>query len=619
MKIQRVVSIFTFLAIAILGISCSSSKDSTDDGGTTQKKDTTTTPVSTVTIATSDNWTATDEQGRIMPLEGEVTAKNKKYVAMFYWTWHCRDLGNYPFNVNISEVIRDHPEALQDYNSKYWGQEYQPCFWGKPLFGYYSTEDSWVLRKHAEMLADAGVDVVFFDCTNGDYTWDNSYNVLLATWEQAKKDGVNVPKIAFLLAFGATDGSLSALRKLYADIYQPGRYSDLWFNWEGKPLIMAYNNNLTSSSTDQAIKAFFTFRPGQGDYVNGPSGSQWGWLEVYPQHTFNSEQVCVGVAQNATAANGGHCYAFNAPGSYGRSYTYASGQDQSDKAYLKGLNFQEQWDRALTLKPKLVFVTGWNEWTAGKQPNWPPDNPYKPMAFPDEYDSERSRDIEPNAEWGDNGDNYYYQLVQNVRKFKGVTAMPVVSAAKTISLNDFSGWTNVTPDFKHYRGNTLTRNHVGQCLSGEIYTNNTGRNDIVDAKVARDNDYVYFYVQTDQQMTPSSDKAWMRLFINIDRSAKTGWKGYDYLINYKNPSNGTGTVSKCSGTSWQWEDAGTFTYIVDGNQMALKVPKSVLGVTGKLNMEFKWSDNMQNEGNILDFYVNGDVAPGGRFNFVYKE
>ena len=25
----------------------------------------------------------------------------------------------------------------------------------------------------------------------------------------------------------------------------------------------------------------------------------------------------------------------------------------------------------------------------------------------------------------------------------------------------------------------------------------------------------------------------------------------------------------------------------------------------------------KDEGNIMDFYVNGDVAPGGRFNFVY--
>ncbi len=34
-----------------------------------------------------------------------------------------------------------------------------------------------------------------------------------------------------------------------------------------------------------------------------------------------------------------------------------------------------------------------------------------------------------------------------------------------------------------------------------------------------------------------------------------------------------------------------------------------------LNIEFKWSDNMQEDDNPLDWYVNGDVAPGGRFNF----
>jgi len=37
-----------------------------------------------------------------------------------------------------------------------------------------------------------------------------------------------------------------------------------------------------------------------------------------------------------------------------------------------------------------------------------------------------------------------------------------------------------------------------------------------------------------------------------------------------------------------------------------------------LNFEFKWSDNSITDGNIMDFYVNGDAAPGGRFNFVYN-
>jgi hypothetical protein len=50
------------------------------------------------------------------------------------------------------------------------------------------------------------------------------------------------------------------------------------------------------------------------------------------------------------------------------------------------------------------------------------------------------------------------------------------------------------------------------------------------------------------------------------------------------------------------------------------IPRRVLQAKpGKLNMEFKWNDNMQDEGNIMDFYVSGDTAPGGRFNYVYKE
>ena len=583
-----------------------------DDSGNEETSD--------VDVVTPDNWAAVDELGRVMPIADAPAARSGKTVALFYWTWHDSRQLMYPSVVNISTIIRDHPEALNDYSNPLWGQELQPCFWGQPLFGYYRTTDPWVLRKHAELLADAGVDVVFFDCTNGDFTWQDSYTALCKSWTQAQKDGVKTPKIAFLLPFGATEGSLSSLRKLYADIYKPQKYQSLWYRINGVPMIMAYPDNLTADATDQAIKNFFTFRPGQPDYVSGASREgQWGWLECYPQHEYNhGEQMTVGVAQNTNEAHNGHAYAFNAPETFGRSYTKANGQDNSPMAYVKGLNFQEQWDRALKLDPKVVFITGWNEWIAGKQPNWPPSDPYKPFAFPDEYDSERSRDIEPNAEWGDYGDVYYYQMVMNIRKFKGVAKAPRVSAAKTMTIGSFEGWDKISPDYKHYPGNTLSRNHPQHSQSGVIYTNNTGRNDFVDARVERDKDYIYFYVKTKDAISVYTGNAWMRLFINIDRKASTGWKGYDFLLNYKNPSSNTqGTVSKCTGSTWEWQDAGTFEYAVKGDMMELKVAKSVLGVSGHLDLEFKWSDNMQHDGDILDFYSNGDCAPGARFNFVY--
>src|SRR5271166_2777688 len=49
-----------------------------------------------------------------------------------------------------------------------------------------------------------------------------------------------------------------------------------------------------------------------------------------------------------------------------------------------------------------------------------------PVTFVDEFDAEFSRDIEPMK--GAHGDNYYYQLVANIRRFKGARPVPVVQA-----------------------------------------------------------------------------------------------------------------------------------------------------------------------------------------------
>jgi hypothetical protein len=52
--------------------------------------------------------------------------------------------------------------------------------------------------------------------------------------------------------------------------------------------------------------------------------------------------------------------------------------------------------------------------------------------------------------------------------------------------------------------------------------------------------------------------------------------------------------------------------------MHVSVPKRVLGVQGdEFAIEFKWIDNTQSPGDVLDAYVNGDAAPGGRFRYRY--
>lgn len=572
----------------------------------------------------SDLWTATDALGR--KVQGQSTAgsqKKDKFVAMFYWTWHQGDDDTTYQVKNITEIVRKNPEAMKDYKHPAWGTK-KPgfFFWEQPLFGYYKTTDPWVLRKHAEMLADAKVDAVFFDCTNGSITWEKSYEALAKTWTQAQKDGVNAPKIAFMLPFGAMPNSLISLRQLYRDVYKPGKYKNLWFFWKGKPCIMGYPDNLTNSAEDQEIAAFFTFRPGQPDYVDGPKRKdQWGWLENYPQHGYikgengKFEQLTVGVAQNASPETNGHCSAFNLPGSYGRSFSKRNGFDPRVDGYLYGWNFQEQWDRAFEVDPELVFVTGWNEYIAGQ---WLPEHGWtgKPFSFVDQFDWEHSRDIEPNKGWGDKGDVYYMQLIDNVRKFKGMANTESVSAPKTIKLGKADGWADVAPFFQHYKGNTMHRDHIGRY--DQYYTNNTGRNDITGAKVARDNENVYFYAETATKLTSSKDRNWMMLLIDTDRNKSTGWNGYDIIVNRVSPKGDKVIIEKNVSGRWEWNPVAETKFAVNNNKLEFGIAKSLLNLrSNQIDIEFKWNDNMQENGNIMDFYVNGDTAPGGRFNFVY--
>jgi hypothetical protein len=59
--------------------------------------------------------------------------------------------------------------------------------------------------------------------------------------------------------------------------------------------------------------------------------------------------------------------------------------------------------------------------------------------------------------------------------------------------------------------------------------------------------------------------------------------------------------------------------MVSANRLEMRIARSVLNLSGQIGMEFKWSDNMQEDGDIMDFYLHGDVAPAGRFNYVYRE
>ena len=578
-------------------------------------------------------WTAVDGLGRTVTPYSEAGNKKDRKVGIFYWTWHRSSSTAKP--QNLTEVLREYPEAVNNYNHKIWSSLGSfTGWWNEPLWGYYTEMDDYVLRKHAELLADAGVDFVLFDCTNQDLTFEAEYLNLLKVWSQAREDGVKTPQIGFMMPFWDQDYTLSSLKQIFYRIYRPGLYQDLWFYWEGKPLVMGISEMLDESDPELAdIKNFFTFRKGVPEYwLEDGTDAEWGWLHVYPQAVYYNadgtpEQTTVGVAQNAdyttmklSAMNSGHNmgrgYSMDKDFSY--TYTYR-GKDivcssSMENAHYYGINFQEQWNFALKTDPEIVFVTGWNEWTVGRYEEWGGVK----NAFPDQCDDANSRDIEPSK--GELKDHYYYQLVSNVRKYKGMSVPQSAAAPVTVDINDsgFGAWDGEgVVTYNHYRNNTYERDVDGS--KTKHYTNPGIRNDFVTLKAAYDDTNFYFYAETDKPVTPYTDPNWMRLL--LDTGAAEGdsrdWEEFEYIVGREAGSAGTLVLERSTG-GWNWEKVGDVRYSVNGKVMQLEIPRALIGLEGEsFSLSFKWADANIEDGDVMTLYTDGDAAPGGRFAFLF--
>ena len=583
-----------------------------------------------------DTWVFTDGLGRTSLTYEDVGApRDGKTVAMFYWTWHTGGfLSDEP--VNLQEYSEKYPDAMRDYNNEIW-KGTSSYWWNESIYGFYSGEDPWVLRKQAELLTNAGVDVIFTDNTNGDHTWYAAYNALLKEWDDAMTDGLKTPKLSFMLPFWDKSYTNMQVSSIYQDIYRTDKYQNLWYYLDGKPMLMAISQsfNPNTSPLEKEISKFFTFRAGTPGYVvDNPEYKSWGWLSMYPQDKHYSssknktngivEQITVGIAMNHNYKLG-ELAAMSGDNIAGRSYTSTYPdryEKEGDEASKWGYNFAEQWAYALEVDPAVVFVTGWNEFRVGRYETWPEGSPAAVSnAFPDQYNDEFSRDIEPTK--GALKDHYYYQLVNYVRKFKGCNPIPTPSEKVTIDLAaGQEQWNSVEPYFGAYIGNTEHRDHAG--YGDLVYTETSGRNDIIGAQVARDDEFVYFHVECAADITPYTDALWMTLYLDTDQ-ANQGWETFEFVINKSAASADTVVLEKFSGNGYESAKVADCAYVVDGRYMTIKVAKSDLGLSGDdYTINFSWTDNVHDEGDytkfsgdIMDFYVSGDVAPGARFKYSF--
>ena len=312
----------------------------------------------------------------------------------------------------------------------------------------------------------------------------------------------------------------------------------------------------------------------------------------------------------------------------GRSYR--AGQEPPVDKYHnasqmgQGIYFDEQWKRALEVSPQFVFVTGWNEWIAQrfisdreKQFNRGlfAGLPQKKgdSFFVDAFSEEFSRDAEPTKLAI--GDNYYYQLAENIRRYKGARPIPTVASEPIKVDGDFKDWDAVKTEYRDTQSDPVQRDSPG--WKGYNYVNKTGRNDIVAAKVTFDPQNLYFVVQTRAALTPPQGDNWMLLYIDADQNAKTGWMGYDFVVNRGGVAANKTTIRANIGGSYQWGEPRTIPFAMRANQLELAIPRQVLGLNAA-NFDFKWADNCYEKADWTDFTLNGDAAPNDRFNYRFK-
>ena len=548
----------------------------------------------------SDTWVGADALGRKLPTIAECgPQKPGKTVGLFYFLWHGTHGTGGPYD--IPKIMAANPANPQ------WGPVHAFHHWSESEWGYYLSLDAWVMRKHVAELCDAGVDMLVIDVTNA-YTYHNEYMLLCSVLSRFKAAEGRAPRICFM----ANSNSDATVMRLYNDFYAKSYYPDLWFRWQGKPLIMASPDTLP-----QKIKDFFTFRQSwawhdpNGWYKDGKD--KWPWLDYYPQAIGwhvpgKAEMISVTTAQHPTTNTG-------------RSYHNGKQPEPADWRTAEGLCYKEQWDYALKVDPEFVFVGGWNEWCAMRFLSTGNDMflgkklPAGETYFVDAYTPEYSRDIEPMK--GGHSDNYYYQMISNIRRYKGVRAQEPASKPASVRIDgNFDEWTSIKPEYRDHIGDTEHRASKGWGNTG-TYTDTTGRNDFVRARVARDAKYIYFYVETKQPITSYKDPNWMMLFINADQGHNTGWNGYDLLVNWP-PMDASKTSVKRNTGGWNWKTAATADYRVRGNKMEVRVPCSILGKSGKrVAFDFHWADNIRKPGDITEFVVSGDSAPSRRFNYRY--
>lgn len=621
---------------------------------------------------TKASFSTVDQLGReITPMHREKT-DHERYVGVFYFLWlgtHLSSAGVYDVtklqlteegaaavgdpSYGLGEIVPNTVNAEMGYPNGMESPTNYVHWTTEPLYGYYNTADEWVITRHMELLTMADVDFIFFDTTN-EYIYDTNINpnfrldstdeknvqlsrptyTVLDTILKLSQQGWDVPKVVFY----TNNKSGERVQQIYDAFYASGKYDSIWFAPNGKPMIIGTTED--NSGTDQTgenrvdispeLQQYFDVResqwPSQASQSNGFPWMDWSDTPSRNYYFEDNKMVNVNVAQHGAMPTAYSSYVF-----YGGSGNMRSsrGFNESDytieEDWTAGRNMEDQWQSVFYYEDsgktvEMVTVTGWNEWLAWKY-NVQEDE----IRFVDNFNAQFSRDMEMDKYYYK--DNFYLQLVRNVRKYKYGDVNSEGYAWQSKTASSFADFDDAEAVYRDFTGDAIERDFYGfdiresareQGLIGTWYSDFSNRNDISLVKVLHDSGNVYFYIETLNDIEPyASGENWMNILIKTGASdSSNSWEGYDYIIN-RSPSGNTASVEKSTG-GWNWQSVGSASMTIDGNKMMVTVPLSMLGLTAEnFAFEFKVADNVTNYTDIMDYYVTGDSAPIGRLRYSY--
>lgn len=554
-----------------------------------------------------------DEQGHAVDAVRET--REDKEVGIFYFIW----LGQHGAQqiYDISKIRPQYGDDITFHQDAEVSPANQFHWWGEPLFGYYNSGDRWVIRKHLEMLTEAGVDFLVFDTTNA-VTYDNVAKRIMKVIEELRAEGWDCPQVAYY----THSYSIRTIESLYQNIYKAEYCPDAWYRVDGKPLIIGYfdpkddmkeaasrgDTSYSPAAPSQELQDFFYFRearwPNEKVMKDSWPYTEWTW----PQKV-NGDMMSVSIATHPGVP---FSFSLTHEGwmNWGRGYDPSTGVNVSEDI-MKGTFYDWEWRTVYKKDPRFVFITGWNEWVSIKSAYG------GEYMFCDNVDMEYSRDAEPMM--GGYEDAYFIQTIQRIREYKyqPITGYIAGTVRKTVDITaGVSQWEDVNAVYRRVGTDDGSRDSVGGAAS-VYYKNDPVRNNIVEVRLTNDSDNLYVMIRTTEDIVVAEDAGWMNLFFGCGRpDMSKGWEGYEYAIN-RSRADGRAAVERLNADG-SGSVIGEVSYTVQGNVLQVAIPRALIGADGTGDIYFKVADGIEDPTEIMSYYASGRSLPLGRLSYLYQ-